>query len=302
MATWLDRFVVRTLPLVPRGIVRRFSARYIAGATLDEALAVIRSLNAEGFMATLDILGEDVTRADETEQAVGEYREALSVIGKTGVDANISVKPTQLGLKLDPALCLRNFQGLCEAAREKNIFVRLDMEDTSCTGATVDLCLELREQFENVGVAIQAYLRRSFGDVQRLARARVNVRLCKGIYVEPRSLAFKDPAVINRSYIELLDHLLSSGCYVGIATHDERLVFESERIVRRLGLTRKQYEFQMLLGVDQQLREIIRDQGHRLRVYIPYGRDWYAYSTRRLKENPALASHIIRSFWRRNGR
>lgn len=292
-----NKLVVGTLPFVPKGIVRHFSNRYIAGEGLDEALETVRILNHQGFMATLDVLGEDVTRAEETQRAVEEYSQGLLRIAEGDHDANISVKPTQLGLKIDPDLCFENFCRLCREAEERSSFVRLDMEDTSCTEETIVLLCRLREKFDNVGVAIQAYLRRSHRDLDRLLEIKANIRLCKGIYIEPRHLAFKDPTVINRSFTQLLDRLLSGGCYVGIATHDERLVYESEEIVRRLGLDRSQYEFQMLLGVDAQLRQIVKDQGHRLRVYVPYGRDWHAYSTRRLQENPTLVSHVIKAMF-----
>ncbi len=298
---FINRVITNTLPLVPKGVIRHFSRKYIAGEALEDAAREMESLKLAGFMATLDVLGEDVTRAEETERAVDEYLAALQLIAKRGLPANISIKPTQLGLKVDLDLCHKNFSRLCEEAQKHQNFVRLDMEDSSCTSETLDLYFRLRETFgDRVGVVIQAYLRRTHLDLDRLIDAKANVRLCKGIYIEPPALAFRDGSIVNRSYTHLLERLLRGGCYVGIATHDDKLVYEAEHLIRQLSLEPDQYEFQMLLGVQRQLRDVILSNGHRLRVYIPYGRDWYAYSTRRLKENPTLVSHILKAMFRKD--
>ena len=220
----LNRLVVRTLPLVPRSLVRRIASRYVAGETLDEALALVRSLNAEGCMATLDVLGEDVTREDETEATVVAYERALADIAARGLDSNISVKLTALGLKLDPAHCRRQFGRIVAAARKHGIFVRIDMEDSPVTEETIRIFFETREQYDKVGIVLQAYLRRSAEDARRIAAVGGNVRVCKGIYVEPPSIAFQDREEIRRSYVALVEQLLSAGSYVGIATHDPLLV------------------------------------------------------------------------------
>jgi proline dehydrogenase len=278
---------------VPRPIVRRVSRRYIAGDTLAEAVAAVRSLNGEGFMATLDVLGESVTERSLVEAAVRDYQAALSAIHAERLDSNISIKPTQFGLRLDFDLCLEKVRALVAQARNDGNFVRIDMEDSGCTSATLDLYRRLRgEGYDNVGVVLQAYMRRSLADVRALPE-RANVRLCKGIYIEPPDVAFQERSLVNKNFVCLLEELVERGAYVGIATHDEDLVWEAERLIERRRLAGSAYEFQMLLGVAEPLRRIVRRSGHRLRVYVPFGAQWYAYSLRRLKENPRIAGYIL---------
>ena len=298
----LNSLVVRTLPLVPKSIVRRIASRYVAGETIDQALNVVRSLNAEGCMATLDVLGEDVTRREETEQTVLDYQRALTEIAARRLDSNISVKLSALGLKLDPALCRRQFSRIVDAAKAQDNFVRIDMEDSSVTEETLRIFFEFRERYAKVGIVLQAYLRRSLEDAMRVAAVPGNVRVCKGIYLEPPEIAFQDREEIRRSYMALVDALLDAGCYVGIATHDPILVERALATVRRRSLPREAYEFQMLLGVAGSLRRRLVAEGHRLRVYVPYGEAWYAYSIRRLKENPSIAGHVLRGLFRPEGR
>jgi proline dehydrogenase len=291
----LDYLLSRSLPLVPRPVVRRVARRYIAGDSLADAVRVVRALNGNGFMATLDVLGESVDNRALVNGAVREYLEALRGISDERLDSNISVKLTQLGLKIDPDLCRTSILDLARGAGDLGNFVRIDMEDSSCTQATLDLYRRLRgEGLANVGVVLQAYLRRSLHDVRDLPEGS-NVRLCKGIYIEPRSLAYKERAIVNRNYMRLLEEMLDRGFYVGIATHDEELVWEALTLIDRRGLGREAYEFQMLLGVDEELRGLVRRSGHRLRVYVPFGANWYAYSLRRLKENPRIAGYVAMS-------
>lgn len=295
MTALFDRLVVGTLPLVPRALVKRVASRYVAGATLDDALATVRALAAEGAMATLDFLGESVTRKEQTEATRDQYLRVLDAIASSGLDANVSVKATAVGLAIDPALALANCTDICTRAASHGMFVRIDMEDSPYTESTLRLALELEGKFPAVGVAIQAYLKRSLKDLDRLIAARMNVRICKGIYVEPRTIAWKERATIVDSFAALVEKHLSSGCYAAIATHDEACVQRALVAIDRLSLGPDHYEFQMLLGVDPVLRRSLLDAGHRLRVYVPFGRDWYAYSTRRLKENPSIARHVIRA-------
>ena len=295
----LNALVVRLLPLAPRSVVQRVASRYVAGETLEQALACVAGLNAQGCMATLDVLGEDVTRREESEETVAEYIHALDAIAARRLDSNVSVKLTALALKLDPAHCRREFRRILQRAKELGNFVRIDMEDSSVTDETLRIYFEAREEFDNVGLVLQAYLRRSLEDARRAARVRANVRICKGIYVEPPEIAFQDPDEIRRSYIQLLDVLLDAGCYVGIATHDPPLIEGALAAVRRRELAPSAYEFQMLLGVAGDARRRLVAAGHRLRVYVPYGRSWYAYSMRRLKENPAIAGHVIKGLFQR---
>jgi proline dehydrogenase len=292
----LDRTIARVLPAVPRPIVRRLSAPYIAGATLDDAARTVRRLNAEGKLATVDVLGEEVTSAREAEKITAAYYRVLDRIEREHLSANISVKLTGLGLELGEALCRSNLESLLENARVRGNFVRIDMEDSSTTDATLGLYRDLRGAGrENLGVVLQAYLRRTLADVPGLT----NVRLCKGIYVEPPELAFQDPAEIRVNFLATLDALLDQGTYVGIATHDEVLIEAALRRVAERGLEHDGYAFQMLLGVrEERATELVR-AGHRLRVYVPFGTHWYEYSIRRLQENPQIAGYVAADTLRR---
>ncbi len=298
----LNAAIVRTLPFVPKSIVRRIASRYVAGETLEEALAVVAALNAEGCMATLDVLGEDVTGHDESEETVQAYAKALEQIAVRGLDSNISVKLTALGLKLDPKRCRAQFARIVAAARATNNFVRIDMEDSSVTEETVRIYLEFLEKYPRVGIVLQAYLHRSPDDARRIAKVHGNVRVCKGIYVEPAEIAYQDRERIRVAYMELVDLLLDANCYIGIATHDPVLVDRARASVARRKLPREAYEFQMLLGVAGALRRRLVAEGHRLRVYVPYGEAWYAYSVRRLKENPSIAGHVLAGLFHRERR
>jgi len=296
--TLLDRAIARTLPAVPKGIVRRVANRYIAGETIDDALRVVSGLNQRGIRATLDILGEHIHNLDQARRAGEGYVALLDAIDRRKLDANISIKLTQLGLKVDFQTCFDLTNRLVGQAGELKNFVRIDMEDSSCTTDTLEIYRQLRRDHSNVGVVVQAYLRRTADDICALENLRPNYRLCKGVYVEPREVSYHDMRVINRNYAYLLKKLLRNGSFVGIATHDELMVWEALRIIRDLKLPPTAYEFQMLLGVDEQLRDIIRVAGHNLRVYIPFGRDWYAYSVRRLKENPRLAGYVFKAMFK----
>jgi proline dehydrogenase len=296
--TFLDRAIARTLPAVPKSIVRRVANRYIAGETTQEALDLVTKLNSKGFRATLDILGEHIHSMDQAQRAIQGYLNLLEDIARRRVESTISIKLTQLGLKLDPQACADMAARLVRRAGELNNFVRIDMEDSSCTTATLQIYRDLRREFSNVGVVVQAYLRRTIDDVCALEELRPNYRLCKGVYVEPLELSYHDMRIINRNYVTILDRLLRGGSYVGIATHDELMVWEALRIIRELRLGPDAYEFQMLLGVEEQLRDIIHAGGHHVRIYIPFGRDWYAYSVRRLRENPRLAGYVFRAMLR----
>ena len=288
-----DRAVVRLLPAVPRPVVQRLSSPYIAGATLDEARRTVAALNAEGKLATVDVLGEEVTRRDEAEAIGDAYREVLAALDGDRLDANISVKLTGLGLKLDLSICRALVTSVVEEAARRRTFVRIDMEDSSCTDDTIELYRGLRAGgHDNVGIVVQACLKRTMRDITELAALRPNVRLCKGIYVEPASIAFHDEDVIRRSFVSCLDALLEEGCYIGVATHDEHLLGETLQRVSALDPT--QYELQMLLGVRERRAGELVAAGHRLRVYVPFGRRWYEYSLRRLQENPKVATHVAR--------
>jgi proline dehydrogenase len=289
----VDSAIVRLLPAVPKPVVRRISERYIAGETLDDALRVVRELNDDGKLATLDVLGEEVVDPDEAGLITGAYREAIDAFERGRLDSNISVKPTGIGLKLGYELCRENLTSLVQRAEERHTFVRIDMEDSTTTDETLRLYRELREGgHENVGIVLQARLKRTLDDVRALAELRPNVRICKGIYLERPEIAFRDFDAVQASFVQALGELLEAGCYVGIATHDEWLLERGKRLVAEHGLGREEYEFQMLLGVRPGLGDELVREGHRLRIYTPFGRQWYSYSLRRLQENPKLAGYI----------
>jgi len=291
----IDRAIAGFLPYLPKTLVGRVAARYIAGETVEDAIRVARELNGKGFRATMDILGEDVHDLDQARGAALTYRTLLDQLHHNKINSNVSIKLTQLGLKVNKRECLELADSVVVRARDLGNFVRLDMEDSSCTTDTLEIYAELRRRHVNVGVVVQAYLHRTADDVERLIDLKPNFRLCKGVYVEPESIAWHDMQEINRNYLRVLERLLRSHVYVGIATHDEVIVSEAQRLIAELKLPPTAYEFQMLLGVTEPLRERIRAAGHPLRVYIPFGRDWYAYSVRRLRENPRLAGYVLKS-------
>ncbi len=288
------KLLIKALQLAPKPLVWPFAKTYIAGQHLDDAVRTTRELNAQGCRATLDVLGEDITRPEAAEFFVKAYLETIDRIVAEGLDANISVKPTALGLRLSRELTLRSFRTILERAREHGMLVRIDMEDSPTTQETLDVYRELRKEFDNVGIVIQAYLRRTMKDAEELASEGANVRLCKGIYVEPREVAYKEYQLVRDSYVDAMRTFLKAEKgYLGIATHDDFLAFHGRALVRELGLPKDRYEFQMLLGVDAQLRRQLVAEGHHLRVYVPYGAGWLGYSLRRLVENPKMARHVI---------
>jgi proline dehydrogenase len=285
----LDRAIVWLLPAVPKPIVQRLSSRYIAGPDIDDAIRVVKRLNAKGKLATVDVLGEEISSADEARALAGQYDDVLARIDEEGLDANVSVKLTGFGLELDPDLCRENLEAVVLDAAARGNFVRIDMEDSSTTDRTLALYRELRESgHENVGVVLQAYLRRTVDDLRGLE----NVRLCKGIYVEPPEIAYREYDAVRANFVRCLEALVAQGSYVGVASHDEHLIVEALRIVDEAGLARDRYEFQMLLGVRPDRADELVAQGHRLRVYVPYGTQWYEYSVRRLQENPKIAGYV----------
>jgi proline dehydrogenase len=295
------------LPAVPRPFVQKLSGRYIAGPELKDARETVRQLNADGKLATIDVLGEEITNEHEAAAIVRAYQDVFADIEHCGLDSNVSIKLTALGLNLGYDVCRADLRVVVEDAASRGNFVRIDMEDSSTTDDTLRLYRELREDgFDNVGVVLQAMLRRTQADIAALADLKPSVRLCKGIYVEPPELAYQEFEEVRASYVQALEALLDAGSYVGIATHDEWLLDEGRRLVAERELSRDEYEFQMLLGVRPRLGDELVREGHRLRIYVPFGRHWYAYSLRRLQENPKIAGYIAadtlgRLIGRRNG-
>ncbi len=296
----VDRLIATSLPVVPRPVVRRFADRYMAGERLDDAIATVGRLNRLGASATVDVLGEFVRDREQAAHTVEQYLEALDAIGRTGLDANVSVKLTAVGLEIEPALALGNARQIVQSAASLGNFVRIDMEHSAVTEETLDVYTTLRrEGFDNVGIVLQSCMRRSVSDVRSMAKLKPRVRLVKGIYVEPPSIAYTTPAQINASFERLIEELADIGSHIAAATHDEQLIAAMQRVARERSLSRDMYEFQMLLGVREGLRDRLLASGERVRIYVPYGDAWYGYSIRRLKENPSIAGYVAQDVARR---
>jgi len=291
----LNRAIASAMPLVPRPLVWRFSRRYIAGADLHDAFRTVAELNASGCKATIDVLGEDVTDPGEVQSAVDLYLEAIQGIHEESLQCGISVKLSELGLRIDLERCREATRALAASAAEQGQFVRIDMEDSSVTSVTLDVYRAMRREFDNVGIVIQSCLRRSADDIAELMdEGATDVRLCKGIYIEPEEIAFVDADEIRESFNSLLEQLFEGGARrVAIATHDPLLVEHAEALISRMAVAADRYEFQMLLGVAGTLRRELVARGHPMRVYVPFGDRWYAYSMRRLRENPNIAGHVV---------
>lgn len=297
---FLNTIVVAGLPLVPRRIVRFFAGRYIAGETIQHAIAAVRQLNRENVCATLDVLGEDITTRDEAVVSRTQSNEVLHTIAREQLDSNLSIKLTSLGLKIDKTFCRENVREILKVAAGYDIFVRFDMEDSTCTSDTIEIFRDLHAEFPRTGIVLQSYLFRTENDARLLVSEKVNFRLCKGIYKEHQDIAFQSREEVQQSYIRLLEMMFKGGCYVGIATHDSVLVDAALGMIRAMGMQKHQYEFQMLLGVRPELRRSLVRDGHKVRLYVPFGEHWYGYSMRRFKENPAVAGYVFKALFSRN--
>ena len=296
----LNKVVVGALPAVPRPIIRYFANRYIAGETLEDAVRCVRLLNDEGVCGTLDVLGEDITNEQEAVASREESIEVLHTIANERLDSNISIKLTSLGLKLCNDLCVDNVRGILKVAKQYSNFVRVDMEDSSCTSDTIAVFQTLQSEYSNIGIVLQARMRRSEADVKVLMKNKTNFRLCKGIYREPQAIAFQSKGDVQQNFIKLLEMMLKNGCYVGIATHDSFLIHAACKLINEWGFQPNEYEFQMLLGVRPELRRSLLNDGHKVRLYVPFGEHWHRYSMRRFKENPEIAGYIFRALFKRN--
>lgn len=291
---WLNNLIAQLLPLVPKSLVGIFAKQYIAGETLSHALVKIRDLNNQNISTTLDLLGEAPKKKNDCLTAVNIYKKSIQNIRQQNLKSGISIKPSQMGLKIDRQFCFDNLYEIVSHASRHNVFVRIDMEEAALKEETIELYFKLKKEFDNVGIVMQAYLRSAINDINQMIDQNANIRLCKGAYYwEDKNIAYKDMHIINSSYAFLLEKLLSNKCFTGIATHDEKLVFEALKIIDKLKVSKEKYEFQMLYGVREDLRKIIHDHGHPIRVYVPFGKEWLAYSIRRLKENPKILSYIF---------
>ena len=297
----LHNLLVDSMSLVPRPVIWRFSRRYIAGAEIDDAYRTARELNELDCSATIDVLGEDSTNENQIAAAEQLYLTALQGIAAQALDCGVSIKLSEMGLRFEPALCREVMHRLVSRADKSGIFVRIDMEDSTVTSETLDIYRGLRREFDNVGAVIQSCLIRSESDVAKLlVDGPTNIRLCKGIYLEPEEISYRDPDDIRAAYKILLEQLFRGGAkQVAIATHDVELVRHAEDTIRRLGVSKDRYEFQMLLGVSGPLGKKLISDGHPVRVYVPFGELWFKYSMRRLRENPQILNHLVRNMFRR---
>lgn len=298
-----NKLIASILPYLPKKFIWIFSRDYISGETVEDAMRVSKDLNSKDVRVTLDVLGEFINNLDEAEENKKEYINLIDVTFANGVDGNFSVKPTFFGLLIDKETCYRYMREIVAKAASYNSFIRIDMEDSPCTTDEIQIFRRLKTEFPaNVGLVLQAYLKRTLDDIKGLAdlndeKHPVNIRLCKGIYIEPEAISFKKYEEINQHYLEDLEYMLKNKFYVGIATHDRPLVDAAYKLIEKYNVPKNMYEFQMLYGVTPKLRENIVNGGHNMRVYVPFGEKWFGYSTRRLKENPKMASHIMKAIF-----
>ncbi|NUN14710.1 MAG: proline dehydrogenase family protein [Myxococcales bacterium] len=296
----IQRAIAQSLPHLPRPIISRVARRYIAGSSLTDAITTAKDLATRGFRTTIDFLGEDTQRPEQANEVVAEYLRLLAAIGEFNLPGGVSVKLTQLGLRFDPDQCVHHLKTIVNQASKVGRFVRVDMEDSSVVGTTLDIVRSLRKSgMLNVGSVLQAYLRRTADDVDTYLQTGGDVRFCKGIYRESEELAFQNRNEITQNFIIQTQRLLEAGVYVGIATHDTVIISAMEQYLQQRGVDKNRYEFQALLGVPitARLKRLVSD-GHKVRIYIPYGTHWYAYSLRRLKENPDVVGAVLRSMVR----
>ena len=293
----INKIIVAVVKLMPRSVIWIFSKRYIAGEKLEDAINLVKALNGKGIFATIDVLGEAIKNRDEASEDKKKCMEVLDAIKKNNLMSNLSIKPTQLGLGIDEDFAYQQVSELVWKSMGINNFIRLDMENSPYTDSTFRLYKRLREKYDNVGVVIQSYLKRSYNDVVELNELNTDYRLCKGIYIESAEIAFNDKQKVRNNFVKILEEILKAGNYVGIATHDEFLINEAYRLINELNIPKDKFEFQMLLGVREDLRDKINADGYKIRIYIPFGKDWYKYSVRRLQENPQIAGHIFRNLF-----
>lgn len=296
----LNKVLVPSISVLPKGVVKIFANKYIAGDKLSDAVNTVKDLNQKKLMATVDVLGESIKDRSEAISSKLENLKVLDAIKTNELNCNLSIKLTMLGLNIDYDFCMEQVTEILEKAKSINTFVRIDMEDSSVTESTIKIFEESKKKFDNVGIVIQAYLRRSENDILRLTDIGANFRICKGIYVEPEEIAFKDGDEIRANFLKILRIALEKKSYVGIATHDEYLIKESVKMVKEMNLKKDEYEFQMLLGVKENIRGEAVAKGHRMRIYVPFGKRWYEYSIRRFKENPNLAGQVLKSIFTGN--
>ncbi len=300
---WFNRIIAAVLPFMPKGLVWIFSKRYIAGKKIQDAIDVAKDYNSNGMVVTIDLLGEFITKLSEAEENKNTYLDIIEKVEASEVEGNYSLKPTMFGLLLDKDKCYTFIREIVAKAASYNNFVRIDMEDSQCVDLEIEMFRKLKAEFpKNVGLVLQAYLKRTSKDIEDMLdlhneEVPLNYRLCKGIYVESEKIAYKKYEEINKQFLINLETMFKNGIYPGIATHDTPLVEGAYKLIEKYKVPKDKYEFQMLFGVTPALRQSIVDNGHKMRIYVPYGEKWFAYSTRRLKENPKMAMEIIKALF-----
>ena len=298
-----NKFIASILPWFPKNLIWIFSRSYISGKSVEDAMRVSKEFNNENILVTLDVLGEFIKDLGEAEKNKLEYLELIDITFKNNINGNFSVKPTSFGLLIDKEICYRHLREIVAKAASYNGFIRIDMEDSPCTSLEIELFRRLKTEFPaNVGLVLQAYLRRTLDDLKGLAdlnseAAPLSIRLCKGIYIEPEPISFRKYDEINQHFLEDLEFIFKNRIHVGIATHDKKLIEGAYKLLPQYNVPKHLYEFQMLYGVTPNLRQSIVKNGHTMRVYVPFGEKWFGYSTRRLKENPKIAGHIIKALF-----
>ena len=299
----INQILANALPYMPKKLIWIFSRRYIAGETIEDGLSACRQLNRQGIEVTVDLLGEFISTVEQAEENKNKYIAIIERFTSEGIIGNFSVKPTSFGLLIDKDLCCENIEAVVIKAVEKKTFIRIDMEDSQCVDDELDMFRKLQQKYPaHVGLVLQAYLRRTKNDLINMDQIHLNgsplnFRLCKGIYIEPKQIAFKEFDEVREHYLDDLDYMLDHKMHVGIATHDKYLVEKAMDMIKEKNIDKANFEFQMLYGVTPELRSGIVKQGYKMRVYVPFGKDWFGYSTRRLKENPKMASHIVKALF-----
>ena len=301
MVSMINSFFIGFIMLLPKSLVCVFAKQYVAGENIDDVLRVVRKLNNEGFKVTVDILGEHFSDKNKIQQIVSEYSTLYKLIQKNKLDANISIKPTHIGLDIALECALDNFKTILNHANDCNNFLRIDMESSKVTDDTIKIYKILFEKSQNVGPVFQAYLHRTYDDVKNIKdKSQFNFRLCKGIYKESEEIAFKNYHDINQNYLKILEYAFKNNIYVGIATHDKNLIDQCYKLIEKYNVSSDAFEFQILYGVPMDgYLERHKQNNYAVRVYVPYGKQWYEYSIRRIKENPNILIYVLKNLFKR---
>lgn len=300
----LNKLIASTLPYFPKKFIWIFSKKYVAGETIEECITAARQLNLKGIYITVDLLGEFIKTIDEAEKNKKDYLKIIEKFSEEIILGNFSIKPSSFGLLIDKDKCYKYIREVVKKASEINSFIRIDMEDSQCTTDEIELYKKLKSEYpRNVGIVFQAYLKRTITDIENLLAENINndsnldFRLCKGIYIEPEEISYKDYGDVRSNYLKILELMFKNNIYAGIATHDTYLIEEAIKLIQNYSVPDNMYEFQMLYGVAPNLRDRIVSEGHKMRVYVPYGKQWFGYCSRRIKENPKMVWDIMKAIF-----